>query len=142
MVLTSRCPEGYSIRRLEPCHAEFIRSYWPYCTDWPNATPMFENCIRNFNSAAAFVDEDQSYPVAWYMQHAHTEIGHQYILENHRGKCLSKYVIAAFFKSMKENSPEIIPWGISPDRPFLEDWGIVSEPSFRYAKYYNYDKTR
>ena len=96
---------------------------------------MFENCIRNFPSAAVFSDEDKSHPVAWIMQYAHSEMAHVYALENHRGKGLGLAMLAALCKSIRETSPGVLPWGTFAEgsTTFIEKLGFVS--NYEYKNY-------
>ena len=106
-----RCPDGYTLKRLEPQHAEFVSSHWKYIKS-PSKVAWYEERIKRFHTMAAYCCDNPSKPVAWILQYANREIGSLHTVEQHRNKGLGLVVTAALCRTVLEETPDIPLYGL------------------------------
>ena len=88
LLVCSTCPEGLFIGKLQPQHLQLVLAHWHY-QDQENTEEYIGSMIKNYHNAAVFQVDDPTKPVGWVMQHPFGQLGHEYVLEEHRGKKLS-----------------------------------------------------
>lgn len=102
----SRCPDGYTVGKLDASHAELVASKWPYV---PNTESWFKQMILSNLSVAAFSDADRSVPVSWILQYSHGGMSNLYTLDTHRRQGLAMVVTAALCQLILDDGSDIPP---------------------------------
>ena len=105
------CPEGYNIGVLRPKDAEFIHPFWnKSLLDSSKDIKPFQFMIRSLPSSAIFHTSNPENPVAWILTYPFGQIGHAYVLADHRRKGLGPVVTVDLCKKVKGGGivPEVV----------------------------------
>ena len=104
------CPEGYNIGVLRSKDAEFIHTFWNknLLDSTKDSIKAFQFMIGSLPNSAIFHTSDPENPVAWVLTYPYGQIGHVYVLRDHRRKGLAAIVAVDLFKKVKGEG--IIPY--------------------------------
>ena len=106
------CPDGYNIGVLRPKDAEFIHPFWnKSLLDSSKDIKPFQFMIRSLPTSAIFHTSDPENPVAWILTYPFGQIGHAYVLADHRRKGLGPVVTVDLCKKVKGGGgivPEVV----------------------------------
>ena len=102
IVVMSRCPAGFSIGKLKPCHSELVRS-----SSHPSL--WIQQRIENLHSIAIYSDECPTQPVSWNLAYPTREFGNAFTMDGYRRKGFMSLVTAASCRLQLEDCPHIPP---------------------------------
>eukprot|EP00731_Ephydatia_muelleri_P005349 Em0002g1525a len=87
------CPSGYFLGNLQPCHVEYIFSYGKYSSETKAVAETYRVAVSSLPSSAVFLTSNPAYPVAWFLCHTYSHMGHLFTLEEYRRKGLGTLVV-------------------------------------------------
>ena len=104
------CPEGYNIGVLRPKDAEFIHPFWnkSLLDSSKDSIKAFQFMIGSLPTSAIFHTSDPENPVAWILTYPFGQIGHLYVLKEHRRKGLAGIVMADLCKKVNGTVPDVM----------------------------------
>ena len=103
-------------------------SHWGYHKDWPNRVSWFEERIKHFESAAIFLNEDNS-PVSWILQYIGGRHAALYTTDDHRKRGLATIVTTALSLSLQSKDIPLPQLAITddgnPNNKILTNLGFI-----------------
>ena len=117
LLFMSRCPAGFSIGKLKPCHSELVGSsshpsLWvQQCSELVSSSSQpslwIQQRIENLHSVAIYSDECPTQPVSWTLAYPTRELGNAFTMDGYRRKGFISLVTAALCKLHLEDCPHI-----------------------------------
>ena len=110
----SRCPAGFSIGKLKPCHSELVSSFShqqhsELVSYSIHPSLQIQQCIESLHSIAIYSDECPTQPVSWNLPYPTRELGNAFTMDSYKRKGLMLIVISALCKLLIEDCPDIPP---------------------------------